>query len=69
MSLQIQKSIGTHNLNLYTMSFNKKQLDADSKFAKKKVNKPQYIIPVSKSIATPNVKMMGGSIKKSGRGC
>lgn len=51
------------------MSFNKKQLDADSKFAKKKVNKPQPIIPVSKSIATPNVKMMGGSIKKSGRGC
>lgn len=48
------------------MSFNKKQLDADAKFAKKQVNKPQYVIPVSKSIATPNVKKMGGSIKKTG---
>lgn len=48
------------------MSFNKKQLDADSKFAKKQINKPQPIISASKSIATPNVKKMGGSIK---RGC
>jgi hypothetical protein len=48
------------------MSFNKKQLDADSKFAKKPVSKPQPIIPASKSIATPNVKKMGGGIK---RGC
>lgn len=48
------------------MSFNKKQLDADSKFAKKQVNKPQPIIP---PFATPNVKKMGGSIKKGGRGC
>ena len=51
------------------MSFNKKQLNADSKFAKKPVSKPQPIIPVSKSIATPNVKKMGGSIKKGGKGC
>lgn len=51
------------------MSFNKKQLDEDSKFAKKQVNKPQPIIPVSKSIATPNVKKMGGSIKKSSKCC
>ncbi len=50
------------------MSFNKKQLDEDSKFAKKQVNKPQFVIPVSKSIATPNVKKLGGSIKKTGRG-
>ena len=50
------------------MSFNKKQLDKDSKESKKVVNKPQPIIPPFKSIATPNVKKMGGSIKKSGRG-
>jgi hypothetical protein len=47
------------------MSLNKKQLDADSKSGKKVTP----IIPASKSIATPNVKKMGGSIKKSGRGC
>lgn len=51
------------------MSFNKKQLDADAKYAKVQVNKPNFIISVSKSIATPNVKKMGGSTKKSGRGC
>jgi hypothetical protein len=50
------------------VSFNKKQLDADSKFAKKQVNKPQPIIPASKSIATPFVKKMGGNVKKTGRG-
>jgi hypothetical protein len=50
------------------MSFNKKQLDEDAKFAKKQVNKPQPIIPVSKSIATPFVKKMGGNVKKTGRG-
>jgi len=47
------------------MSFNKKQLDADSKFAKKKVNKPQPVISVSKNISTP-MKKMGGTMK---RGC
>ena len=48
------------------MSFNKKQLDADSKFAKKQVTKAKPIIPASKSIATPNIKKMGGGVK---RGC
>jgi len=48
------------------MSFNKKQLDADSKFAKKQVKKAQPIVPASKSIATPNIKKMGGTMK---RGC
>jgi hypothetical protein len=48
------------------MSLNKKQLGADSKFAKKQVTKVKPVIPASKSIATPNVKKMGGSIK---RGC
>ena len=47
------------------MSFNKKQLDADSKFAKKSEKKPLSIIKVSKNISTP-VKKMGGSMK---RGC
>ena len=51
------------------MSFNKKQLSADSQFAKKQINKPQPIVPVSKSTATPTFKKMGGSIKKGGRGC
>jgi len=50
------------------MSFNKKQLDADSKFAKKPSTKPQTVISVSKNISTP-MKKMGGSIKKGGRGC
>ncbi len=47
------------------MSFNKKQLDADSKFAKKNINKPQPVITVSKNISTP-MKKMGGGVK---RGC
>lgn len=47
------------------MSFNKKQLDADSKFAKKTINKPLSIIKVSKNISTP-IKKMGGGVK---RGC
>lgn len=51
------------------MSFNKKQLDKDSLESKKTINKRAYIIPPFNSIATPNVKKMGGSIKKSGRGC
>lgn len=51
------------------MSFNKKQLDKDSLESKKVINKPQPIIQPFKSIATPNVKKMGGSIKKGGRGC
>lgn len=51
------------------MSFNKKQLDADAKFAKKKVNKSQSVISVSKNIATPFVKKMGGNVKKTGKCC
>ena len=51
------------------MSFNKKQLDRDSLESKKVITKANPIIPPFKSIATPNVKKMGGNIKKSGRGC
>lgn len=50
------------------MSFNKKQLDKDSLESKKTIHKASPIIPAFNSIATPNVKKMGGGIKKSGRG-
>jgi hypothetical protein len=49
------------------MSFNKKQLGKDAAEAKKPISKQQQKPTfTTKSIATPNVKKMGGGIK---RGC
>jgi len=51
------------------MSLNKKQLDKDSLESKRKINKPESIITPYGTTSPSNVKKMGGSIKKSGRGC
>ena len=49
------------------MSFNKKQLGKDAAEAKKPISKQQRTpIITTKNLATPNVKKMGGGIK---RGC
>ena len=49
------------------MSFNKKQLGKDAVEAKKPISKQQQKpIITTKKLATPNVKKMGGGIK---RGC
>ena len=49
------------------MSFNKKQLGKDAAETKKPISKQQQKpIITTKKLATPNVKKMGGGIK---RGC
>jgi hypothetical protein len=49
------------------MSFNKKQLGKDAAEAKKPISKQQQKpIITTKKLATPNVKKMGGGVK---RGC